>query len=231
MPYLPTNAELIETPGFDISGQPMRPGTGQPAGLRYRTPQEMQSLLDMLDQQITGPGLGGIPAGATPFTGPGNSPLSDPSNWKLTRGDLESPLAYMANMGNSPFMPGTWRPSDKGGYFTLQQLFQGRDIPEIFSHGANLPSTNNWRLTVPYGGGPGSILRNGQLIQPGWNAARGQMLGSTGSGVTGSGEDVGSTWNIPVNPGAALSGNNVWASQYWPGGSIFGMPFGNKGGT
>src|SRR5262245_1461616 len=99
MPYLPPNAELIETPGFDISGQPIMPGTGQPAGLRYRTLEEINSLLDLMNDQILS---SGIPAGAGGFAGDSGM-TGDPKNWKLTRGDLESPLSYLAVQGTSPW--------------------------------------------------------------------------------------------------------------------------------
>jgi hypothetical protein len=203
------------------TGAPVAPGDpSSSAGFAYqRSPEEIQSLLDLMgaDQPVasTFPGGGG--------GGPEGSPMADPANWFMTRGDLESPLQYMASMGSgtSPYVGGSWRPSDKGGYFTLSQLYRGQNLPDVFAYGSNLPSTNNWRLTVPYGGHPGTILRNGQLIRPGPKAARGHMISHTGSGVRVAAEDPGGTWNMPVPPGAALSGNNAFAAQYWPGGDIF----------
>src|SRR5262245_30603267 len=182
----------------------------------WRAAADPQRMSQDMQQQVL---QRGMPTGT--ITGAPGS-LTHPNSWFLSRGDLESPLNYMASTGNSPFVPGKWQPNDQGGYFTLNQLYQGRnDMPSIFQHGSNMPSTNNWRLTLPYGGGPGAILRNGQLTCPGVMASRGHMASPSGTGM-GPAEEPGSALPTNVEPGAALSGRNVWGAYYWPGGSPWG---------
>lgn len=201
-----------------------QPGPMQPSPMQ---PSPMSPETDALGR-VTSPGAsadtrgehvapGFIPQGAR--LAAGYPEATDPKNWFLTRGDLESPLQYMGGeTGISPYVPGKWQPNDQGGYFTLQQLYQGRDVPGMYARAGDIdqPSTNNWRLTVPYGGGPGYILRNGQLIMPGQHAASGLMYGQPKS-ARGPAEDPGSQMNVEVPPFNALTGSNVWATSYWPG--------------
>ncbi len=53
-----------------------------------------------------------------------------------------------------------------GGYFNFEELFhgQGRQVPQAFQAGSNLPSTNNYRILPPDFRQPGYIMRNGQII-------------------------------------------------------------------
>jgi hypothetical protein len=155
---------------------------------------------------------GGMPAGV----GGVADAAADPNNWFMTRGDLESPLAYMgASSFGSPYAQGGWQPNDKGGYFTLDQLYQGRGIPnEGMQFKSNFPSTNNWQLTVPYGGGQGAIMRNGMVVWPGSVAAGlGLPYGHTGS-AGGGGADTSMQFPLQIPP----FGSNIWGMKYWPGG-------------
>jgi hypothetical protein len=100
-------------------------------------------------------------------------------------------------------------PSDKGGFFTIQDVFNqsgtptqvpgmgpqrpggpsantvtqrlgGVALPSIATFNAQMPSTNNWRLL---GMGPGWIMRNGQLIDTRSSGVRwGGPAGYTPSG-------------------------------------------------
>src|SRR5262245_39266988 len=73
-----------------------------------------------------------------PSTSWSNVPeAQDPNNWFLSPGDLENPLNYMAWHGRATFGPqipgGDWKGSnDTSGYFTLRQLYQDRNMPQLF---------------------------------------------------------------------------------------------------
>jgi hypothetical protein len=124
-----------------------------------------------------GPGGGGPPGGMDLFAAAQAAPYQEGAPWGLTQQDLESPLAYTR---------GDWQPRETGGFFTLRQLYgglpggptvggvgpsgpggppvaqrRGQDVPGSMYYGADLPSTNNWRLL---GLGPGKIMRNGFII-------------------------------------------------------------------
>lgn len=108
-------------------------------------------------------------------------------------------------------------PNDRGGFFTVQDVFRprgGLPIGGAAEIGQNLPSTNNWRLL---GMGPGWIMRNGKLIN---TRSPGVGWGFGGGGVPGFGNTAEQA--VPgakpfVGPGNALTGANEWGAKYWPG--------------
>jgi hypothetical protein len=222
---------------------------------------QINSLMDLIGPQVANPipaSWGPAPSLETPeqdqqivssgmpqFYGSGNPDggVTDPKNWFTSRGDLESPLAYLGWKGISPWVPGNWEGNDKGGYFTLDQLYARQRQPptaageignagappQIFQLGGNLPSTNNWRLTKPYGGGgPNDILRNGQLIRRSEVAGRG-WPGNSGGVAWAAAENAPMGAITYINPTAGFTGGNPFSAYWWPGGQVFGYhrwPFG-----
>src|SRR5262245_53849793 len=144
MPFLPPGMEYITDPTRQFStGLPRDPNdSSTQAFTRYRTDEEINSLLDLINSQTVSGGE--IPGGTTgAYVSGAGSPLSDPGNWKITRGDLESPLAYMAG----GMLPGRWKGNDRGGYFTLNQLYglgkpggSPYGMPGMFQRGGDMPS-------------------------------------------------------------------------------------------
>lgn len=110
---------------------------------------------------------------------------------------------------------------DRGGFFRASDLY-GPRLPGIYSQGAGGLSTNNWRLL---GRGPGTIMRNGRIIDVG--AARHSMgfpsMGGPGSGVSGEVE-MSHVPRIPFGSGSMYGWPNAFMGNYgqstyagWPG--------------
>lgn len=154
-----------------------------------------------------------------------------PEAFQITKGDFESPLAYMGDIPAE--QPNT------GGLFTIDQIYDramggalssnpmhvpGGNTPTIMQYGHDRPSTNNWQLLPPGWNMPGYIFRNGMLIDTGLggDAAR---FGHPWGGNTSLGTNAENS-----SPGAkkifsayqALTGANN-SAMYWPGGPIFGF--------
>lgn len=189
-----------------------------PAGVNL--PQGMYYGVDPGWMAGGGPGTGepDRPAGRPAFYSPGR-PTEEfmAANSGITRGDLESPLAYTAD---EPY-----RPRDTGGFFTVSDLYRNftpprtgafgnrypQNPPSLFQVGQNAPSTNNWRLL---GMGPGWILRNGNLVKPSMGD-RGFASGSNpGGGV--SAEHGNITPHIATGTGGAYGFPNLYAPGYAP---------------
>lgn len=120
----------------------------------------------------------------------------------------------------SGFGQGYQYPSDKGGFFSLDNLFGnlGADVPSLGRFASASPSTNNWRLL---GQGPGWIMRNGFLIDPAtalWGGQRGWV---PNGGITG--ENPATPSPIGLGTAASLGMPNRYAignsPAYagWPG--------------
>jgi hypothetical protein len=164
-------------------------------------------------------------------------------------------LPRYANRADQRWGQGYEFPSDKGGFFRTEDLFgltgtptqapipgpagqgagPGRNmqmtregaipVPQIATWGMSAPSTNNWRLLAPWGGGVGDILRNGMLIK---TRDSGTMWGyPAGQGHSGgaSGEQSMPWLPIALGTGAAHGMPNMLAtgigppSYHWPGGT------------
>ena len=128
-------------------------------------------------------------------------------------------------------------PSDRGGFFRMEDLFglTGRDVPHetgggatyrqgatpvpsIGGYGQQLPSTNNWRLL---GHGPGWIMRNGFLINTRDPGVRfGSPAGADVMGVIGEG-GMGVISRSAVGTGGWFGAPNTWRGlSGWPGSSF-----------
>jgi hypothetical protein len=138
-------------------------------------------------------------------------------------------------------------PSDKGGFFSIEQLFGltgtprqvpgmggggpgaqttqtvregATPVPQAATFGMGGPSTNNWRLL---GRGPGWIMRNGMPIQ---TQSAGGRWGYPAGGGPSSGAS-GEQWMLPypisLGTGAGYGMPNLWATGVappyagWPG--------------
>lgn len=92
-------------------------------------------------------------ASDAPYSGP---PPMSPANLDFS-GGTPFPDHWQDYKGNS---------STGGGFFTIADLYasQGKGIPHHIMDGANLPSTNNWRLLPQNYRDPSHIMRNGEII-------------------------------------------------------------------
>jgi hypothetical protein len=87
-------------------------------------------------------------------------------------GDGSGPPPGALDFSGGDGIPSNWKDYDTGntstggGFFNFARLFgsQGREVPDAFKSGANLPSTNNYRLLLPQYQHPNYIMRNGQVI-------------------------------------------------------------------
>jgi len=184
-----------------------------PQNINYAQMQGAKYLPMGRDQAIGG----GMPQGVGTEAFAGGT---DPKDWFMTRSDLESPLQYTEQGGAKG-----WQGNDRGGYFTLDQLYRGKPMPGPMMHMSNAPSTNNWRLTVPFGGGPGDIMRNGMVIRPGDVAHHGLPAGAGGGSFGASGEQF-----AAVRPTfAPFSGGGTKGAMFWPGGPVWGYTYGRPG--
>jgi hypothetical protein len=125
---------------------------------------------------------------------------------------------------NLDYGQGYQLPSDKGGFFNVEDLFRqlGHDVPRIGTARSNAPSTNNWRLL---GMGPGWIMRNGNMINT--NAAEtrfganlGNVLGGGNSGeqhMWGAGGTALGTGAAMGVPNLVQRGLGFPISYGWPG--------------
>ena len=223
----------------------LQAGSGAPASaadlaqgsagiMRQRTPEEVQSLMDLMNSQTLS--SGGFPYSSGDTFNYAGTPAGDPSNWRLSRADAESPLAYMSQ-GSGGIVGGPpWRPNDQGGYFTLDQLYgvgRGGQVPGGGAGGgmsfrSSAPSTNNWRLTLPFGGGPGAIMRNGMVIFPGENTSYGLQGGAGGASLGASGEQTMPGVREKLFPFSG-GGKGMGGAAFWPGGAPWGHTFGRPG--
>lgn len=131
-------------------------------------------------------------------------------------------------------------PSDRGGFFSIEDLYnatrqpvqapgmigmggqpnvsmqRSASVPQIAYEGANLPSTNNWRLL---GMGPGWIMRNGRLINTrAPETTRGAFLGADLGQAGSSAENVAGYTHSDIGTGAWAGMPNNWrGATGWPG--------------
>jgi hypothetical protein len=180
------------------SGQPQQPQ--QPQQQQQPGTSWYGSWDPDFQRTLSGPGYrmpdGSVNPELAKYFGPNGQPIIDDprkvaAEGGVSVGDLVS--GFFPRYGGRN--PGEYAgqgysfPSDKGGFFSLQDIYGltgkdvpsgvpaspgepefqhvGRlDIPSIGGFGAGGASTNNWRLLAPWGGGPGDIMRNGFLIHP-----------------------------------------------------------------
>lgn len=132
--------------------------------------------------------------------------------------------------------PGDWHDfssnntSTGGGFFNMEELFhsQRRAVPQAFTAGSNMPSTNNWRLLPPEFRAPRYIMRNGQII----DTQGGTMYGPYGSGGMGDSPISNPSWRSGAGAGypvAYAQSPISWAISGWPGASGFSIH--SMGGT
>jgi hypothetical protein len=126
-------------------------------------------------------------------------------------------------------------PNDRGGFFSISDLYglssnarpedKGGNVPSIGQYGRDRPSTNNWRLL---GMGPGWVLRNGFLINTQAPETKlGFPLGADMMMTPESGMNLARRISIGTGATVGLPGARASnASAGWPGAGGW-VPFGD----